>query len=109
VIKNGVWETSSDGASHLDKSGNPGGGDNIVIYGHNKNSIFGPIRWLTSGKIINITDENGKIFTYNISKIIEVTPEDIDYVLPKNKEVLTLYTCSGILDSKRFIIVANPE
>jgi LPXTG-site transpeptidase (sortase) family protein len=105
-IKDGVWQIWEDSANHLDSSANPGGGGNIVIYGHNKNRIFGPIRWLTNGQTIELTDENGKKRIYGITKIVETTPNDINYVLPKSKETLTLYTCSGLFDSKRFIVVA---
>lgn len=108
-IKDGVWEISETGVSHLDKSGNPGGGNNIVIYGHNKNSLFGPIRWLKVGDLIELTDSQNKKFSYKTVKTLTTSADEISYVLPKNSEVLTLYTCTGILDSKRFIVVADPE
>jgi LPXTG-site transpeptidase (sortase) family protein len=105
-IKNGVWEISETGVSHLDISGNPGGGNNIVIYGHNKNSLLGPIRWLKIGDLVELTDSQNKIFSYKIVNSLTTSAEDIGYVLPKNSEILTLYTCTGIFDSKRFIVVA---
>lgn len=43
-IENGVWQISEKGATHLDISANPGDGGNIVIYGHNKKHLFGPIK-----------------------------------------------------------------
>lgn len=109
AIIDGVWEISYQGASHLDKSADPGEGGNIVIYGHNKNSLFGPTRWLKEGDLIEITDENGTLYTYRVVKTVVTTPDDIEYVLPKSEEILTLYTCTGLLDSKRHIVLAKRE
>ncbi len=108
AIVDGVWQISKSGASHLNVSANPGEGGNTVIYGHNKNSLFGPIRWLEKGAEIELTDENGNKFKYVVSETVEVSPDKIDYVLPKNEEILTLYTCTGLFDSKRFIVIAKP-
>lgn len=106
-IVGGVWEISYQGASHLDKSADPGEAGNIVIYGHNKNSLFGPIRWLKEGDLIEIKSEEGTLYNYRAVKIAITTPNDIEYVLPKSEETLTLYTCTGFADSKRFIVVAK--
>lgn len=109
AIVDGVWKISYQGASHLDKSADPGEGGNIVIYGHNKNLLFGPIRWLKEGDLIEITDENRTLYTYRVVKTVITTPDDIEYVLPKSEEILTLYTCTGLLDSKRNIVLAKRE
>ncbi|OGM76420.1 hypothetical protein A2210_00225 [Candidatus Woesebacteria bacterium RIFOXYA1_FULL_40_18] len=108
AVADGVWQISKTGASHLNVSVNPGEGGNTVIYGHNKNSLFGPIRWLEKGAEIEVSDENGNKYIYVVSETLEVTPDKIDYVLPKSEEVLTLYTCTGLFDSKRFIVIAKP-
>jgi sortase A len=108
-ISNGSWQVWKDSANHLVSSANPGGGGNIVIYGHNKNSVFGPIRWVEAGQTIELIGENNKKYLYKVQKIIETTPNDIQYVLPKNTETLTLYTCSGIFDSKRYLVIAYPQ
>ncbi len=107
AIVDGVWQISQKGASHLNVSANPGEGGNVVIYGHNKNSLFGSIRWLEKGAEIELADEQGNKYSYIVSETHEVAPDKIDYVLPKNEEVLTLYTCSGFLDSKRYIVIAT--
>jgi len=108
AIVNGVWEISSKGASHLNESADPGESGNIVIYGHNKNSLFGPIRWLKEGEKIKVVSEDGREHFYKVVKTIITSPDDIQYVSPKDEETLTLYTCTGFLDSKRHIIVAEP-
>ena len=107
VLVNGKWQVWEGKANHLATSANPGGGGNIVIYGHNKNSVFGPIRWLTVGQEVELTNEKGKTFSYKIDQTVEVEPSEISYVSAKNVELLTLYTCSGLFDTKRFIVIAR--
>lgn len=107
VISNGVWQVWDNAANHLASSANPGSEGNIVIYGHNKNRIFGPIRWVSVGQTVELTDEKGTKYLYRIEKVIETSPIDISYVLPKDTETLTLYTCTGIFDSQRFVVVAK--
>ena len=109
TIIDGVWQISYQGASHLDKSADPGEGGNMVIYGHNKKSLFGPIRRLKEGDLIEIKNEEGVLYSYRVVKTVITTPDDIEYVLPKSEEILTLYTCTGLLDSKRHIVLAKRE
>jgi len=35
-------------------------------------------------------------------------PSDTTYLLPTKVEILTLYTCTGFLDSKKLIVRAMP-
>ena len=107
AIIDGVWQISPDSASHLNVSSGLGGSGNTIIYGHNKNGVLGPIRWMSPGDIIELTGEDGKIYTYSVEKTVEVEPDNLEYISPKDYEVLTIYTCTGFLDSKRFIIVAK--
>jgi LPXTG-site transpeptidase (sortase) family protein len=107
AVQDGVWSISESGATHLNISENPGGKGNIVIYAHNKNNLFGQIRWLNNGALIKIINENGQEFEYKTNQIVEVKPTELSYVMPKNEEILTLYTCSGFADSKRFIVTAK--
>ncbi|AKM79525.1 MAG: Peptidase C60 sortase A and B [Candidatus Beckwithbacteria bacterium GW2011_GWB1_47_15] len=108
TITDNTWEISATGASHWDNSANPGEGGNIVIYGHNKTNLFGPIRWVSPGEIIEVTGADGKVYEYKITETVITEPNDVAYVLPKDKETLTLYTCTGLFDSKRYIVVAEP-
>ena len=107
-IVNGVWQVSEKYASHLNSSANPGEGSNVVIYGHNKRVIFGPIIQIKKDAEIIVTTEDEKLWKYKVVASFEVTPDEVSPVLPKNEETLTLYTCTGFADSKRFIVVAGP-
>ena len=105
-IVNGVWQIPSEGAGHLSSSSDIGLG-NMVIYAHNKNSLFGPIRWIKKDSLIEIIGQDGKPYHYQVTETRVVNPDRIEYVLPKAEEILTLYTCTGLFDSKRFIVLAK--
>lgn len=108
-ITNGVWTISEDGATHLLSSSAPGQGGNTVIYAHNKKDLFGPIRWLNVGDEIILKNMNGEVFNYEITDKKTVSPKEISYVLQKNEETLTLYTCTGFADKDRYIVIAKPK
>ena len=106
-IVDGVWSISENGATHLISSSSPGNNNNTVIYAHNKDDLFGPIRWLNIGDEIIVTDSDDKLFKYRIVESVVTNPEAIDYVLSKDEETLTLYTCTGFADTDRYIVVAK--
>ena len=107
-IKDGIWQISESGASHLSVSAYPGQTGNIIIYGHNKTAIFGRIRQLKTGYLILLATDKGN-YTYIIDEILSVTPEELDVIRPTRTETLTVYTCTGFLDSKRFVVRAHPQ
>jgi LPXTG-site transpeptidase (sortase) family protein len=102
-----VWEISEEGVSYLLGSGLPGRKGNLVIYGHNKNRLFGPIRWLKKDDEIKVINRRGEEFTYKIKETKTVTPAMIDVLYPTEDSTLTLYTCAGLLDRERFLVVAK--
>lgn len=101
------WETSNEGASYLLGSGIPGREGNVIIYGHNKNYLFGPIRWLKGNEEIKIINKKREEFIYQITEIKTVSPENIEVLSSTEDATLTLYTCTGFLDRERFVIVAK--
>lgn len=108
AIKNGVWEIGQKGASHLNISSRPGEPGAVIMYGHNTNDRFGPIRWLGSGDRIDVMTADGKKHTYKITQTMKVKPDKMDVFTQDRGEVLILYTCDGFADLERFIIVAKP-
>ena len=107
-IVDGAWQVSDDGVSFLDRSAMPSQGGNIVLYGHNKKHILGNIYDIRVGDVINIYDDEGFVLKYEVEQTFTVTPDEVSVVQPTDHEVLTLYTCIGPFDSKRFIIKAKP-
>lgn len=102
VIIDGVWPVFPNSAGFITN------GKNVIIYGHNKNNIFGPIRYIKLGAIVEILDSNNKIHKYEVVETDTVYPDNLEYIKEKKEETLTLYTCVGFFDSKRFIVVAVP-
>ncbi len=107
VIRDNTWEVDENGASYLSTSSRPGENGPIILYGHNTYNRFGPIRWLRSGDQISITTSDSQTHNYVITQTLTVKPSQID-VLSANTETLIIYTCTGVLDSLRFIIKATP-
>jgi sortase A len=105
--KEEIWEISENGASYLLGSGIPGRKGNVVIYGHNRKNLFGPIRWLKNGDEIIIKNGKGEEFAYKVRETKIVSPENIEVLAPTEEPVLTLYTCTGVFDSRRFVVVAR--
>lgn len=108
-LKDGVWGVHDTKVSYLLQSARPGENGNIILYGHNKREILGNIRALKGGEPITLTSENGDIHRYKVEWVKETAPKNLEALQPTQTEVLTLYTCSGLLDSQRFIVRALPE
>lgn len=78
------------------------------MYGHNWTSILGNLPKVKTGDVITVTMHDGKKKDFRIEYTAVVTP-DQDYIIDNTNDVrLTLYTCTGFLDSKRFVVVAKP-
>ena len=106
VITNGIWQISVNGASHLAMSASPDQEGTIIMYGHNTNNRFGPIRWLTKGEKIEVKTSDGKKHMYVVSEIKKVAPDRMD-IFEQKGETLILYTCDGFADLQRFVVIAK--
>jgi len=104
----GVWTISQTSANHFIQSAVPGENGNIIIYGHNLNSIFGYLMNIQTGAIVNIRQSDGSLHTYSVTDTQYVVPNQTALLAPTTHEVLTLYTCTGLLDSLRFVVRAVP-
>lgn len=107
-IKNNEWEINKNGVSYLDSSARLNEEGNIILYAHNTHDRFGKIFDIKWGDMITITDEKGDMYKYSVYEMWEVSPTDINYL---NKLVspntLTLYTCSGFLETQRYVVKAQ--
>lgn len=106
-ILNGEWEISATGASYLFQSALPGEKGNVIIYAHNRNHLFGPLRRIKKGEEVFIKNKKEEVFVYEIVETKVVSPDQIEVLLPTEEPTLTLYTCFGFLDSKRFVVVGK--
>lgn len=112
IVEEGIsghsWGVSDNGISHLDISARPGEVGPIILYGHNTNDRFGPIRWLTVGKEITITNKQNRSRQYRITKTLSVSPSEVSVLVSQQGETLILYTCDGFADLQRFVVIAKP-
>lgn len=108
TINKGVWSILPNKASYLIDSAGIGDSGNIIIYGHNKDTILGPLRWINKGALIELTGSDQKQYKYRVEIIDTIDPNNLKYIEQKEKETLTIYTCSGFLDTKRVVAVAYP-
>ncbi len=106
-IINGQWDIPATSAAYLLGSGIPGQAGNAVIYGHNKNKILGPIRWLKKGDEIKLINPKGQELVYQVAETKTVSVKNVNILLPSEDFLLTIYTCAGILDTQRFVVVAK--
>lgn len=106
-VVNGYWELSETTASHGVGSANPGENGNIVVFAHARDNLFSPLREIKNGEIIYILSKD-RWFRYAVTETKLVTPDQIEHIKPTDTEQLTLFTCSGFLDTKRLIVHAKP-
>jgi sortase A len=108
-IVRGEWEVTDEGLSYLASSPIPGTVGNSVLYGHNWKNILGSLPYVKPGNEIIIEMSNGSELLFLVEKTQVVEPTNVSILAPTNEAQLTLYTCYGFLDSKRFVVVAKPK
>ena len=106
-IVNGFWELSETTASHGVGSANPGDGENVVVFAHARMNLFGPLKNIKKNQKIYILTKD-RWFVYTVRDIKFVKPDQVEVIKPTEHEMLTLFTCSGFLDTKRLIVKAEP-
>lgn len=106
TIVNNIWQTTDLGASYLTSSPLPGDKGNSIIYAHNWVSLFGPLQSAKVGQKVIVTYPNGTKKTFVIAYTSIVTPNQSTILAPSKDKRITLYTCTGLFDSHRFVAVA---
>lgn len=105
-IIEGYWEVFEDSAAWGDGSGLPGEVGNQVIFAHARKGLFLPLREVEEGmKVYTFTDSDW--YTYEVTEIKEVLPNETEVIAETEDERITLYTCSGFNDSKRIIVIGK--
>jgi LPXTG-site transpeptidase (sortase) family protein len=106
-VVNNTWETTTKGASYLRSSPLPGEKGNSIIYGHNWLNLLGPLVAIKPGETIEIafSDNSRKRFVVDYTSV--VNPNESSILAPSQDNRITVYTCTGFLDSKRFVAVAT--
>jgi LPXTG-site transpeptidase (sortase) family protein len=106
-------------------SARPGEGDNIVLWGHvlrfrdspNAPAPFAHLKEVQPGAAVVLYDKAGKAHRYVVTKQVWVTPDQVEYILPQGKEMVTMVSCIGdkiiqgnevVDESHRLITIAEP-
>lgn len=117
-IINGYWEVFSESAGWGEGSGVPGQAGNQVIFAHAREGLFWRLKEIEEGMNVyvltsdssllpNGEDQKKSWYSYRVTEIKEVLPQNIEVIAETEDETLTLYTCSGYNDSKRLIVTAK--
>ncbi len=109
ITKGNMWETSNQGVSYLSSSPLPGQKGNSVMYGHNWNYLLADLPKVKPGQTVYIIMENGYKKKFVIEYTATVNPSQTYIIDNTNDSRITIYTCTGFLDSKRFVVVAKPQ
>lgn len=107
-VKNNTWPSTKEGVSYLSSSAVAGEG-NTVIYGHNWPRILGMLPKIQTGESIKLTTKDGAEIDYIVTDIRTVDPHTISILDPSSEPKLTLYTCTGLFDSKRLVVSAKMQ
>jgi LPXTG-site transpeptidase (sortase) family protein len=103
-ITNGSWETTREGVSYLTSTALPGEAGNSVIYGHNWPNLLGNLKNVKPGDKIDVY-KGGEKYTYTVHYTMVVSPDQTHITFDTSDSRLTVYTCTGFLDAKRFVAV----
>jgi LPXTG-site transpeptidase (sortase) family protein len=103
---NGKLETTTKGASYIESTPLPGEVGNSIIYAHDWVSLFGPLVEVHPGDTIEVeyADKTKKDFIVQSTRVVPYSMSGI--LSPTKDRRITLYTCTGFFDSKRFVVVA---
>ena len=108
-LQEGEWETTSEGVSYLTETPVPGQPGNSVLYGHNWPNLLGKLNQLKMGDTIEIEFAEGSTQTFTVKQRHVVTPDQTHVLQPTDDTRLTLYTCTGLFDRHRLVVVATPN
>lgn len=105
-IVGGRWQTTSEGISYLTSSPLPGDVGNSVMYGHNWPNLLGNLHNIQPGDTISVYF-GSKRLDYVVHFVSVVSPAETSIYADTPDTRLTLYTCTGFLDSKRLVVTAQ--
>jgi LPXTG-site transpeptidase (sortase) family protein len=76
------------------------------LYGHNWSALLGSLPKIKPGDKIKIILSNGQEKNFVVKYTSIVAPSDTKILSDSADSRITLYTCAGFLDSKRFVATA---
>lgn len=106
-IENNRWTVSASGVSFLVDSATPEENGNTIIYGHNTIGVLGRLWKVQKDDFVYLTSSDNKVYKYKIIERKEVKPNQVEILKQEGTSRVTIYTCSGFLDSARFVIIGE--
>jgi LPXTG-site transpeptidase (sortase) family protein len=106
-VEGNKWPATSKGVSYLSSTALPGEMGNSVLYGHNWPNLLGNLTKAQEGDDIVVVFSDGSRKKFIIDSTFIVTPDSGWILSPTDDTRITIYTCTGFLDSKRFVAVAK--
>ncbi len=106
-VQNNTFETTNNGISYLSTSAVPGQRGNTIFYGHNWNNVLGNLKKIKIGDSIKIYTSPTQFSEYTVEYTAQVTPDQVHILNQTEDSRITIYTCSGFLDTKRFVAVGT--
>lgn len=107
TVSNNSWPTTDKGVSYLLSSPLPGEKGNSILYAHNWPNLFGRLHQVKIGDKIIIIEKKNTVLSFTVKYTAVVDPKNASILAPSKDKRVTLYTCTGFLDSKRFVVVAT--
>jgi sortase (surface protein transpeptidase) len=105
-------------------SASPGQGENVVLWGHvlrfkstpDIPAPFARVKELAVGAPLTLYSEDGRAHPYEIVEQVYATPDQVKFILPQGRELVTLVSCIGdkvVVDASvemthRLITIAAP-
>ncbi len=108
-IVNGEWQVTTQGVSMLTPSPSDPVKKGPILFGHDWPVLLGRMRQAVIGQKITLTYGDGKVKTYLITSIFKVAPNHVDILSMAKPDTLLIYTCDGVLDSQRFVVLAQEQ
>lgn len=106
VVEKNKWGVTDKGVSYLTSSPVPGEKGNSVLYGHNYPNLLGKLPKIKPGQGIKIKYADNSEKTFIVEYTAVVTPNQTQILKETLDTRITIYTCTGFLDSKRFVVSA---
>jgi len=108
TFSNKKWSETENNLGYLETSALPGTNGNSIFYGHNRTSVLGRLNKIKVGDTVQITSGDGTSSKFVVYDFFEVTPDQTHILNTSETPKITIYTCSGFFDTKRFVVLAKP-
>ena len=102
----------------------PGQGENVVLWGHvlrfkrapHIPAPFARLKEVKVGDRVTLFDEHGTAYRYVVTELVQATPDQVEYMLPRGREMVTMISCIGdkviedgtVEMTHRLITIAEP-